>query len=111
MSRTIRNRKHKPLVRDQNRGLQVSSDEWFELRDAWGAPSSIWWPWWGRRYLHMDGSNYIYRCYRKPPRWFRNMYQRKSRRYNQQDLHRWIRNEEHEVMPVEHPGDCAWSWW
>lgn len=46
-----------------------------------------------------------------PPSWFNRLYERKFRRMNKRELHKYMRNEEYEPMCMSNPPDTKWDWW
>ncbi len=51
--------------------------------------------------------NYRYAC---PPRWYRHQLNRRDDRREQRDLHEWLRNPEHDVLPRRWGRDAKWYW-
>lgn len=51
--------------------------------------------------------DYAHAC---PPRWYRRQLNRRDARLEEQDLHRWLKDPDHEVLPRRWGRDARWFW-
>lgn len=105
MSRTYRRRRHRYeyhwVLRDWKAGLPFGAPVLIDPR----SPD-------GRRAITRFHSDRETTMRGAAPRWYRKVFDRRLRAFNDEQLRRWIANPGYDpVMRAWHRHDANWSWW